>query len=109
MNTTAQAIAAAEARHVVKVEDALEDRLKATMKATRGHWMATDEDDQLYAAIGAVYALASEEEKKQITNELEHLKILSALLSGVPVDFEAIPPLANPIGIMKLWQDTKPF
>lgn len=105
MNMTAQAIAAAEARHAVVATDSLENRFKAAMRATRGHWMATDENDQLYGAIGAVYATATEEEKLRITDELEHLKVLSAVLTGVPVNFEAVTPLENPIGIMSLWRE----
>ena len=66
----------------------------------------TDEDAQFKGAVAAVYeASTSEDERDRIRAELESLRDLSALLSGVPVDLEQITPLENPIGLRKMWQE----
>lgn len=106
----AVAIASTEARSVVALmppESSIEDRFRTAMKATFRHWMATDENDQFIAACEAVYATATEDEQERIKVELRSLADANALLSGVPVDFDAIAERipTNPIGLRKLWQE----
>lgn len=108
MNDTALRIAMAEAKGAVERagDGSLEDRLRAAMKATYRHWMATDEDVQFRAAVGGVLLATDDEaEKERLTAEVHQLRLLSATLSGLPIDPEAITPLEEPIGIMRLWHE----
>jgi hypothetical protein len=91
-------------KSVIKPDDSLEDRCRAAMKAAHANGIVTDEELQFKGAVAAVFVESTDEdEKERIRLELETLRDLSALLSGVPVDLEAIQPLENPIGLRKLW------
>lgn len=104
MNDNLLFLAMVAARQAIRPEDSLEDRCRAAMKGTYRHWMVTDEDTQFKAAVAAVYEQTSDEDERQrIKDELESLRDLAALLSGVNVDIEAIRPLENPIGLRNLW------
>ncbi len=88
----------------------LEDRARAAMRATRSHWLATDEADQFAAACEGLARTCSPEEVERIEAELRTNMALNALLSGVPVDLEAA--LAakgdtEPLGLSKLWREIK--
>jgi hypothetical protein len=85
----------------------LEDRFRAASKASRNHYMVMDEDTQYAGMCEAVYASATEDERERIIAELRQLKALDAMLSGVPVDFDRFEPIENPIGIAKIWRDSK--
>lgn len=98
-------LVAMEAKMAIKPEDSLEDQCRAAMKAAKGHWMVLDEDTQFKGAVAAIYELSDEETRGRIVVELEALKALSALLSGVPVDFENVTIPDNPIGLRDLWQE----
>lgn len=103
-------IALTEAQsHVEAVADQpLEDRLRAAMKATHRHWMATNEDDQFKAAIGAVMMSASEDEKELLKASMDKLNALGAMLSGVPVDFEQLAADDRPtIKLVPLWNEVR--
>lgn len=94
----------AEARGAIVPTDSLEDRCRAAMKASYRHWMVTDEDTQFKGAVAAVFSESTDDdEKERIRLELESLRDLSALLSGVSLDLEAIHPLENPIGLRQMW------
>lgn len=101
-------IAIADAQTAVKAGDSLEDRLRAAMGRTHGHWLITDEDEQFRAAIGAVMLDASEDERERLEAEIHKLKTLSALVSGVPVDMDRVNSADDPepVGLMKLWKTT---
>lgn len=108
MSDVALRIAMTEAKAAVERagDVALEDRLRAAMKATYRHWMATDEDVQLRAALGGVLlACEDDAEKARLHAEIEQLRLLGAMLSGLPIDPEAIKPLEEPIGVVRLWRE----
>jgi hypothetical protein len=105
MNDGVLTIAVTEAKAAAENETTLEGRLTAAMKATKNHWMATDEDTQFRAAIGAVLLLSEDEDKARLEEEVSQIKAVQAMLSGVPVDFDAMEPMENPIGLTKLWRE----
>lgn len=87
----------------------LEDRARAAMRATRGHWLATREDDQFLAACEGLARVCSPEEVERIAAELRAQQALAAILSGVPVDLDAAVAQREehePIGLMLLWRET---
>ena len=77
------------------------------MKATHDHWMVLDEDVQFRMAVGAVLLVAPEADREVLEGELKSLRIMSAIMSGVPVDMDAVTVPENPFGILKLWQETR--
>lgn len=89
----------------IKLEDSIEDRLKAAMKVGRNHWMITDEDQRFRASCGAVLLDATEEERERIGDELHNLRVLNALITGVSSNIDAMREQENPIGLLKLWKD----
>jgi hypothetical protein len=108
MTDASLTIVMAVARSAVKPDDPLEDRCRKAMQRALTNGMVFDEDTQFKAAVAAVFVESEDEdEKDRIRLELESLRDLSAVLSGVPVDFERIHPLDNPIGLLKLWTEVK--
>ncbi len=107
MNDTVFMIAVTEAKQAAKDQKTLEERLIAAMKATKDHWMLTDEDGRFRAAVGAVLLLSEAEDRGRIESEIKQLRILSAMMNGVPIDFERVEKLENPIGLMKMWHKIK--
>lgn len=107
MNDAVFMIAVTEAKAAAKNETTLEGRLEAAMNATKDHWLLTDEDGRFRAAKGAVLLLGEAEDKERIKFEIKQLRTLSAMMSGVPIDFEKIEELKNPIGLLKVWQEIK--
>ncbi len=87
--------------------DDLAERFAAACKVAQGHWMAPSEDDGFLGAVGALYELADEDERTRILAECESIKVMNAMLSGVPVDLDAIEALEDPIGLMKIWRDVR--
>ncbi len=102
-------IAIAEARPAVKAaaDKPLEERLRISMKEMLNHWCVTEEDKQFRSAIGAVMLEASEGEKERLKKELQALRNLSALVDGVPLDFERIEKIENPLQLTRIWQEVK--
>jgi len=101
---TMLALVMAEATPAIVASDSLEDRCRAAMKAVQHHWMVTDEDIQFKGAVAAVYAASEDaDEKERIEVELASLRDLSAMLSGVVVDLDAVTIPPDPIGLRKLW------
>lgn len=108
--SAAVAIAATEAREAVKrlpEGSPIDDRFRVAMKVTYRHWMATNEEDQFLAACEAVYSTATEEEQERIKAEVQSLRDLSAMMEGVPVNFEELAERVpvDPIGLRKLWHE----
>lgn len=83
----------------------LADRFRCAFKAVQRHWMVTDPEKQYRAAVGAVYTLASEDERERIEAEMQSLNALNAMLSGLPIDLDRVETPDDPIGIMKLWYE----
>src|SRR3990172_7035083 len=81
--------------------------LRAAMKATHNHWMVLDEDVQFRMAVGAVLLVAPEEDREILTGELKSLQILSAIMSGVPVDIASVKIPEKSFGLMKMWHQVK--
>lgn len=88
----------------INAEDSLEDRCRSAMRAAHSNGVVTDEDLQFKGAVAAVYAASTDaDEKARIEVELKSLAVLSAAMSGVPVDFDAVEVPENPIGLRVLW------
>lgn len=105
------AIACHEAKCEAEKFTSVEDMLRAAMKAMTSLWVSTDDDLRFRASVGGVLMVLDErgdlENTSRINIELEALRSLSALLSGVPVDMERVVMPENPIGLMKRWGDAK--
>ncbi len=105
------AIACHEAKCEAEKFTELDDMLRAAMKAMAQLWVSTDDDLRFRGAVGGVLMVLDErgdtEAAARINNELEALRSLSALLSGVPVDMERVAMPENPIGLMKMWGKVK--
>ena len=101
-------IAMTEAKIAAEGEESLTGRLKAAMRATKNHWMLTNEDGRFRAAVGAVLLLSDEETQERIKKELTVLKTLSAAVDGVPVNFEAVLIKEEEvIGLIGMWNEVK--
>ena len=87
----------------------LEDKLRAAMKEGHDYWASTDDDLRLRASVGAVISGMDRDsdDYQRIILELQNLRALGAALSGVPVAFDQIEPMENPVGIVKLWEETR--
>lgn len=111
--STIQAIVATEAREAAReTEGTLEDKLRAAMRKSYRHWMATDENDQLMGALEGTAQVVDEESVERIQHELRMFQALSVASSGIPVDFEQLlgdpdEEKPKPIGIRKLWDEVK--
>jgi len=104
-NTTLISLVAHECRTACKDETTLEGRVAKAMKAAKHHWMVTDENEQFHGAVCAIYELSDEVTQERIKAELDSLRYLSALMSGVEVDIEKVPKLENAIGLMKAFNE----
>ena len=88
-----------------KNEESLDDIIDACFSAAKDHWMATEEDDQFLGAVGAILQLSNDEDEEKMRAELDTVKALNAAMSGVPVDFSAVPSLReNPICLHGRWK-----
>ncbi len=88
-------------------ETTLEGRLRVAMTAAANHWSVLEEDTQFRGAVAAVYDEAEIEDAERIRQALSALNTLSAVMSGVPVDFEQILAVENPLRLMPLWREIK--
>lgn len=89
-------------------ETSLSDRLRAAFEAVRNHWLAPSDEVKFQAAMEAVYLLASEEEKARMEAEARRGRALNALLSGVPVDIEAVAEAdegLEPVRAMRIYRE----
>src|SRR6478609_6514239 len=85
----------------------IEERIPAAMKAARDHYMRPTENEMFMGACCALYELSDEPTKARIKSELESIKYLNAMISGVAVDLDAIPKLENPLGLMAAFRAAK--
>lgn len=113
--STIRAIVATEAKHAAEGEADLIKRVKKCMAASVGHWMATDEEDQFAGAVAAAMTLSEGDELEALDLSMKALNSISALLSGAPVDLDAITAAIEDtkkrglpeIQLMKLWKEAK--
>lgn len=85
------------------------ERIRKAMKATKDHWMITDEDLQFRAALGIAMVNSDETDKARIVRSFQPLKSLSAMMSGVSVDVDAMTRELDHddlIPLMKMWKET---
>lgn len=120
MTSTAMAIATTEALTDIKDADgSLEDIIRIAMRATKNHWMCTDENERFLSALAAVmnkYGLDSPEYARieWEVKELDKLgRVMSAARSG---DSRSLIEYAlheednseidqyTPIGLMGIWR-----
>ncbi len=80
-------LVAAECENAAKEKD-FDARLDKCCEAAKDHWMVLDEEKQFKGAMLAAYRESNDEEKERIELSLKSLRILSALISGIPVDLE---------------------
>ena len=116
MNNSVMIIAITEMLQTINESQGIEDRLKASMKIAKHHWLVTAEDERFKAAVGAVmqsYGHGSPE-WTQLETELKGLAQMSAIINaaqaGLVVDADSIelPPEGfKPIGLTKLWRETE--
>lgn len=106
MNNVMLSLVATECREAARSADTLDDRIKAAFKAARNHWMVRDENEQFQGAVAGIYELSDETDRERIKMEMDGLRALSALFSGVPVDMSQIPIPEKPIGLLKTWKET---
>lgn len=101
-------IAVTDAEHAAKRENGLIAKVVMAMKETYNHWLLTDDDERFKAAVaGAIMACDNENDREHLKDEMKSLNSLSALLTGVPVDFSKVKTPKNPIGLMNLWLEIK--
>ena len=109
MTSNAVLIAVTEAALAVEdLGDApIEDRVRAAMRKTWRHWVATNEDDQFAAAVEAVARLANDEERDALIAEYRVL----GMFGGGVVNLDEVAAFAaqvpNPVGLLKLWNEVK--
>jgi len=99
-----------EAREACKGEPDLTKRIQKAMKASRNHWMVTDEAQQFRAAVAATMLESPPEERERIERSAQALNRLGAMLNafkaGVPVDIDAmVPPAEDTIPLRKMWSE----
>ena len=107
MNTTTIAIVAAECKHAAEGKETLEERIQAAFDVARNHWLITDDNERFQGGVAAIYELSDEDTRERIKQEMDSLRTLSAMLSGVPIDFDRFNDQTKelkPIGLMKKWK-----
>lgn len=107
-------VAMQEVHRLVDPAASLEAQLQAAMKGVQHHWMATEEDHQFHAAIGAVLMNYTPDapEWNRIKYELAQLKRLKTLFEaarlGLSVEGLHIPENApEPIGLLAMWRASR--
>ena len=99
-------IAVIEAKSAASGVSGLENRLLAAMRATRNHWLLTDDNRRFNAAVAAVSLLSDDGDRRRILQEAKGLSMLqSALSQDMPVDLDELCKLKfEPIGLLNLWR-----
>jgi hypothetical protein len=82
-------------------------KIDAAMRCAKNHWLVTNKDDRFRGAIAAIYELADEPTKARIMAEVDDMRNLSALISGIPIDVSQIKPSKNPLGLLRRWNEIK--
>jgi len=108
-------IAAAPVRDRIPADKPLAERLQFAMRYVRDHerslfWMSAEanDDTQFRTALAAVMLAGNDEDRSAIERSMKPLRMLSAAMSGIPVDFSSVLEDADGLlPLMKLWQDSK--
>lgn len=119
MSDTLTALVVREARDALASlpPDAdLDARLRAAMRAASGHWLVTNENEQLRGAVAAVvehYGLGSPEADR-LVREFRFLGRFGAMLDaaqrGVVTDLESVlggegEAVTDPVGLLRIWRE----
>lgn len=106
-------IAASSLRDRIPKDQPLEARVEFAMRQVNSQerdlfWMTVrpSDDLKLRTALAAVMLAGDDEDRVMIERSLKPLKAMSALISGVPVDFEAID-MEGILPLMKLYNEAK--
>lgn len=94
----------------VDENDSLEDKLHSAFMAAQNHWMVLDENPQMMGAVLAVHEKSSEEDQARLKAEIDVIKSLNAVISGVPVDMASVLDRiqdVEPIGLNRIWRNVK--
>lgn len=96
----------------IPADKPLPERVQFAMDYVRKHkhdlfWMSAKPDDDMMfrTALAAVMLAGNDEDRDVIARSMQPLKMLSAALSGVPVDFGAMPTDEDLLPLMKFWRD----
>lgn len=105
------AVAVAIIRPSCEVEPDLTERIRKAMREAKDFWMSLDDDLRFRAAIGAALVETTDEgEKDRILRSFQILRTLSAAMSGVPVDAEAVEAQMEgfePLPLVAMWREAK--
>ena len=99
-------IAMIEARESCKGKKNLKARILAAMKVTKHHWLVPKDGERFQAAVAAAMLESTEVEKERVKEEMDALKHLDAILSGVGTLGDIKAP-KHPIGIAGMWNGLK--
>ena len=72
-----------------------EQIIREAFKKAKQHWMEPNENNQFSAACAVAYVAMNAEDKARMELSVKIMKAVSAMLSGVPVDMEAVMSLAE--------------
>lgn len=102
------AIVAALAKSAAAQHEDFEARALAAFRAARGNGLVTDEEIQFQGGLAAIARSymdeGNDEMIERIKEEVQGLKTLRAMMSGVPVDISRVPKREHdPLGLMNLW------
>ncbi len=97
------------------IEGDLKTKLLAAMKAAKqgGSGLCIlSEDDRFRIALGATMLRIDENEKEHLEFEIRNLTSLGAMMSGIPVDVNALLSSVEesewePLGLVKLWREVE--
>ena len=68
---------------------------------------AHTDENQFKVCVGALILVSTPEDRERLNAELRQIAALSAGISGIPVDLSTMPPLENPVGLLRIWQEEK--
>jgi hypothetical protein len=107
-------IAAGPVRDQIPADKPLAERVAFAMRYVREHesdlfWMSYDANDDLkmQTALAAVMLAGNEEDREAIGRAMKPLKMLSAAMSGIPVDFTSLEDYADVLPLLKMWKESE--
>lgn len=106
-------IAATPVRNLIPADKPLNERLKFAMRYVREHddlffmLANADDDTKFRTALAAVMLAGDDEDKDVIERSMKPLRMLSAALQGIPVNFDAMPTDDDLLPLMKLWHESE--
>jgi len=107
-------IAATPVRDVIPKDRPLRERIEFAMRYVRSHerdlfWMSHQVNDDLMfrTALAAVMLSGDESDRDIITRSMKPLRMFSAAVSGIPVDFSAFDFTDDLLPLMGIFNDSK--